>query len=108
MVPGAPSGYRQLSGPVGLLTAIALAFAISGYVNWLSDAAWNEFMKTASAFESSNSRSAGPNGLPDREAKAANPNYTIAEINISRRGGDFGMKVQLFFSRDALLVDQSR
>ena len=51
MVPGAPSGYRQLSGPVGLLTSIALAFAISGYVNWLSDAAWNEFMKTASAFE---------------------------------------------------------
>ncbi len=38
---------------VGLLTAIALAFAISGYVNWSSDAAWNEFMKTASAFESS-------------------------------------------------------
>jgi hypothetical protein len=49
---------------VGLLTAIALAFAISGYVNWSSDAAWNEFMKSASASESSTPVQQEPTGCP--------------------------------------------
>jgi hypothetical protein len=49
---------------VGLLTLIALAFAISGYVNWSSDAAWNEFMNAASASESSTPAQQGPTGCP--------------------------------------------
>jgi hypothetical protein len=49
---------------VGLLTLIALAFAVSAYVSWSSDAAWNEFMKTASASESSTPAQQGPTGCP--------------------------------------------
>jgi hypothetical protein len=34
---------------VGLLTVIALVFAVAGYQKWSSDVAWNEFMNAASA-----------------------------------------------------------
>jgi len=49
---------------VGPLTLIALAFAISGYVNWSSDAAWNEFINAASASEFSTPVQHGPTGCP--------------------------------------------
>lgn len=49
---------------VGLLTAVALAFAIFGYVSWSSNAAYNEFMNTASASESSTPVQQGPTGCP--------------------------------------------
>lgn len=49
---------------VELLTVVALGFAVVGYVEWSSDAAWNEFMKTASATESSTPVQQGPTGCP--------------------------------------------
>jgi hypothetical protein len=54
---------------VGLLAVIALAFAISGYVNWSSDAAWNEFMSATSASDQdrpneSSTVQQGPTGCP--------------------------------------------
>ena len=49
---------------VGILFWIGLAFAISAYINWSSDAAVAEFMRTASASEYSTPVQQGPTGCP--------------------------------------------
>jgi ABC-type phosphate transport system substrate-binding protein len=52
------NSYRAgTTAAVGLLTAIALAFAASAYSNRSSDAAWDEFMSATSA--SDQDRAAG-------------------------------------------------
>ena len=51
------------TGLVGLLTVVAMAFAVVGYVEWSSDAAVAEFMiatKSSASDQSSN----GPTGCP--------------------------------------------
>ncbi len=51
---------------VGLLAVIALAFAVSGYLNLSSDAAWNEFTSASgsSVSEPSQSNPQGKTGCP--------------------------------------------
>ncbi len=64
------NSYRAgTTAAVGLLTAIALAFAASAYSNRSSDAAWDEFMSATSASgqDRRNESSAvqqGPTGCP--------------------------------------------
>ena len=41
---------------VGLLTAIALALGITYYVDWSSDASWNEFLSASVSLEQSTSQ----------------------------------------------------
>jgi hypothetical protein len=76
---------------VGLFAVTALAFAVSVHSNRSSDAARNEFM-SASVSKPDQSNSQG-SGLPARQAEAANPNYTIAVTEVTRRGGGFFAKV---------------
>ena len=59
---------------VGLLTAIALAFAASAYSNRSSDAAWDEFMSATSAPDQdrpngSSTVQQGPTGCPAGKRK---------------------------------------
>jgi hypothetical protein len=52
---------------VGLLAVIALAFAVSFYLNLPSDAAWNEFMSAtngSSVSDPNQSNSQGKTGCP--------------------------------------------
>ena len=65
---------RQISATVmvGLLTAVAIAFAVIGYVEWSSNAAWAEFMSATSASDLDHSSGSstpilsikGPTGCP--------------------------------------------
>lgn len=49
---------------VGILIWIGLAVAVPAYVSWSSDTAVDEFIRTASASESSTPVQQGPTGCP--------------------------------------------